>query len=320
VTAGPDRQPYVRAAQNLLTLIFGGLAVFQVAAAWTGSMRAYAGWDFNHYVDGARRWLETGSPYLQHEVGGPFAFSDLTFIHPPIALYLFVPFVVLPAFLFWLVPVAASAAVIVSWRPARWTWPVMALLLNWPRFVGAVVVGNSDLWIVLFIAAGLRFGWPVLFLVIKPSIAPFVLVDIAALIRVDAIPVRRWTQIAGAAAVLALAAVPFGSLWLDWLSVIRNSPADPLYSIGAIPWLIVPAVAWLGRRRGRRRSDVHRNVTPRREDRRSSRERERDRDKRRADDEANVRVRGDQESGREGEVPADLEHRGEQEDEPEDVE
>ncbi len=278
--------PHVRVVLVDLTIFFGALATYQVYWGWTIGLRAYAGWDFGHYVDAARRWLETGSPYLGSEISGQFRFSDLTFIHPPIALYLFAPFVVLPAVLFWAIPIVGTAAVIALWRPAPWTWPLMAFLLNWPRFIGSVVVGNSDLWVVFFIALGLRFGWPVLLLAIKPSIAPFALIDIAALIRVDAVPVRRWREIALAAILLVLAALPFGTLWFAWLSVIRNSPADPLYSIGAVPWLIVPAIAWFGRRRGRRRSDVHRRVTSRREDRRTAREHEADRNKRRAEDQA----------------------------------
>jgi hypothetical protein len=311
---------YVRAAQVDLTLLFGGLAAFQVLQAWTAGMRAYAGWDFGHYVDAARRWLETGNPYLSAEVTGRFTFTDLTFLHPPVALYLFAPFLVLPAFLYWLIPLAGTAAVIVAWRPAPWTWPVMAFLLNWPRFIGAVVVGNTDLWVVLFIALGLRYGWPILLLAIKPSVAPFALVELAALIRVDAVPPRRWTEIGLTAALLVLAAVPFGTLWFDWLAVIRNSPADPLYSIGSIPWLIVPAIAWFGRRRGRRRSDVDPRAASRREDRDPSREREGDRDKRRADDDPEVRVGRDEERGQEGDVAPDLEHGRNQEHQAEDVE
>jgi hypothetical protein len=312
--------PYVRAAQVDLAVLFGVLALYQIYQGWTVGLRAYAGWDFTHYVDAARRWLEAGSPYLASEISDRFQFTDLTFLHPPIALYLFAPFLVLPAILYWLIPIAGTGAVIALWRPARWTWPLMAFLLNWPRFVGAMVVGNTDLWVVFFIALGLRFGWPVLLLAIKPSIAPFALVELAALIRVDAVPVRRWSEIALAAALLVLAAVPFGGLWLSWLSVIRNSPADPLYSIGALPWLIVPAVAWIGRRRGRRRSDIHRGVTPRREDRRASREREGDRDKQRAKDKAQIGVRRDRERGDDRDVAPDLEHRRDEEHEPEDVE
>ena len=311
---------YVRAAQVDLTLLLGGLAAFQVLHACTTGMPAFVGLDFGHYVNAAWRWLVTGKPYLAAEVAGRFTFSDLTFLHPPIALYLFAPFLFLPSILYWLIPLVGTALLIAAWRPAPWTWPVMAFLLNWPRFIGAVVVGNTDLWVVLFIALGLRYGWPILLLAIKPSVAPFALVELAALIRVDAVPPRRWTEIGLAAALLVLAAVPFGTLWFDWLAVIRNSPADPLYSIGSIPWLIVPAIAWFGRRRGRRRSDVDPRATSRREDRDPPREREGDRNKRRADDDPEVRVGRDQERRQQGDVAPDLEHRRDEEHQPEDVE
>lgn len=311
---------YRGAAELLLTGVLGGIAVAVFISLATGLMSAYHGWDFRHYMDATRRWVETGTPYLANEVAGPFQFSELSFIHPPIALLLFVPFLVLPAALFWVIPLAGTAAIIAAWRPARWTWPIMVGLLIWPRFGGAVIVGNTDLWIALFLAAGLRYGWPALLLVIKPSIAPFALLELAALLRVDAVPRRRWTTIAIAAALLILLAVPFGRLWLEWLAVVRHSPADPLYSIGAVPWLLVPMTAWMGRRRGRRRSDVRPSSSSRHEDRNPARERERDRDKRRAQDEARLGVGRDAERGNEGDVPADLEHRRKQEDQAEDVE
>jgi hypothetical protein len=100
------------------------------------------------------------------------------------------------------------------------------------------------------------------------------------------LPLRRWGEIALAAALLILVAAPFGSLWLDWLAVIRHSPADPLYSLGAVPWLAVPVIAWFGRRRHRRRGDTRRGVTGRIEDRRASLERPADVGRRRGDDPA----------------------------------
>lgn len=249
VTKVARREPYVRATQVLLTVLFGGLAVVNVIGVANGWLRDYPGLDFNHYVDGARRWVETGTPYLANEVAGPFAFSNESFLHPPIALILFAPFLVLPAFLYWAIPLIGTAAIIASWRPARWTWPVIALLLNWPRFGGALAVGNSDLWVAFFIALGLRLAWPVVLLAIKPSVAPIGLVALAALAGTGAMSRRRWLEVGVAAVVLVAAAVPFGALWLDWLAVVRHSPADLLYSLGGLPWLVVPGIAWLGRAR-----------------------------------------------------------------------
>ena len=277
---------YVRATHVVLTGLFAGTALTNLLAAANGWLRPLHGFDYIHYVDAARRWVETGTPYLAHEVAGPFVFSNDTFLHPPISLLLFTPFLVLPGFLYWLIPLAGTAAIVAAWRPARWTWPVIALLLNWPRFDGAVIVGNSDLWVAFFLAAGLRFGWPVLLLVLKPSLVPFAIVELAALVRADAVPIHRWAKIALAAAVLLVAAAPFGTLWLDWLAVVRHSPADALYSLGALPWLSVPAVAWVSRTRGRRRSDVDGRAASRLEDRRDSQERPVDRDRRRASDAA----------------------------------
>jgi hypothetical protein len=285
--------PIVAAAEIELAILFVVLALWNIVSAARGGLAPFVAWDFQHYVEAARRWVETGTPYLAHEVAGRFQFGDLTFLHPPISLVLFAPFLVLPPALFWLIPLVGTAAIIATWQPARWTWPIMALQLNWPRFGGAVIVGNTDLWVVFFIAAGLRFGWPVLLLVIKPSIAPFAIVDVAALLRADAIPVRRWREIFVAAGALAVVGALFGRLWLEWLSVVRNSPADPLYSIAAIPWLTIPMVGWIARRRYRRRSDFHRSTPSRREDRRESRQRERDRDKARAEDHAEFGIRRD---------------------------
>jgi hypothetical protein len=311
---------YVRAAEIEVAVLLVAAAVINLVVAARGPLSEFVGWDFGHYVDAARRWIETGTPYLAHEVAGPFRFGDQTFLHPPISLLLFAPFVVLPGVLFWLIPLLGTLAIIVGWRPALWAWPVIALQLNWPRFGGAVIVGNTDLWIVFFIAAGLRFGWPVLLLAIKPSIAPFAIIEVAALLRADAIPIRRWQVIGLMAGLLVALAVPFGGLWLDWLAIVRNSPADPLYSIAAIPWLSIPVVAWIARRRFRRRSDTGGRAPARPEDRRRSREHERDRGERRAEDEPEVRVGGDQEGRGERDLAADLEHGRDEEDETEDVE
>ena len=51
------------------------------------------------------------------------------------------------------------------------------------------------------------------------------------------------------AALVAVACLPFGSLWLDWLAVIRNSPFGLAYSVASLPWLAVPIVAWAARSR-----------------------------------------------------------------------
>jgi hypothetical protein len=243
----------IRAVQLDLSLVLLGTAGLVFRNALDTNMGAYVGLDFGHYVAATRRWLETGSPYLPLELAGPFQYSDLTFIHPPIALVLFAPFLVLPALLFWILPIAGTLAVILSWRPSRWTWPVMALLLNWPHFAGALIVGNSNLWACFFIAAGLRLGWPILFLAVKPSLAPFVLAGLPGLFgrREGRVTLVRDRARSAAIVTIAMivAAALLGGLWVEWLIVLDNSPGDLSYSIAAVPWISVPIVAWLGRTR-----------------------------------------------------------------------
>jgi hypothetical protein len=237
-----------------LAAIIAAVAIVNLVIAARGPMASWVAWDFGHYVDGARRWVDTGTPYLATEIAGPFQFSIQTFIHPPVALVLFAPFLFLPAICFWLIPLLGTFAVIVSWRPAAWAWPIMALQLHWPRFGGAVIFGNTDLWALFFIAAGLRFAWPIVLLIIKPSLAPLAIGELAGLVLRREMPPRRWRQLAVGVVILAAISLTFGSLWLDWLAVVRNSPGDPLYSIAAIPWLTIPFVAWIGRRRSGLRS------------------------------------------------------------------
>lgn len=199
----------------------------------------YVGVDIIHYLDGTRRWLATGSPYVPSEVAGPFVYAPETFLHPPIALPLLLPFTVLPLPLWWIIPVGIVAWFVWACRPAPWTWPVMALMLCSPRFHGAFIVGNSDLWIWAGVAAGLRFGWPALVVVVKPSMFPLVLAGIRH---------RSWWAGALGLGVISLA---FGSLWLEWIAVVRNSPGDWTYSLRNLTWLLLPLVAWIGRRSAR---------------------------------------------------------------------
>jgi hypothetical protein len=218
-----------------LTIALAVAFVVELRAALSDIGISIIALDIGHYLDGTRRWLETGSPYLPNEVAAPFDFAPLTFLHPPVALYLFLPFLVLPLQLWWIIPIAVVVAIIVAWRPAPWSWPVMMAALVFSRFHVPLIVGNTDLWVWAGVAAGLRFGWPALLVVVKPSLLPLAAVGIRQ---------RSWWI---AAAVVALACLPFGALWFDWIAVVRNSPAPVTYSVLNLPWLLIPVVAWLAR-------------------------------------------------------------------------
>ena len=211
VAASPRRMEWSRRwgrpAAVALTIALTVAGIVELRAALSDIGVSIIGLDIGHYLDGTRRWLDTGTPYLPDEVRGPFQFAPLTFLHPPVALYLFLPFLFLPLVLWWAIPLGIVAWSIVSWRPAAWSWPILVGALVFSRFHIPLIVGNTDLWVWAGVAAGLRFGWPA----------------------------------------LVVACIPFGSLWLDWLAVVRNSPAGLTYSVANLPWLAVPIVAWLAR-------------------------------------------------------------------------
>ena len=220
-----------------LTIVLAVLAVVRFVVTLTGPSGAFVGYDLFHYVEAARRWLETGTPYLAREVVGPFQYSPDTFLHPPISLYLFAPFILIPAVAWWVVPIAIVAGAIILLRPAAWTWPILALIAFLPRTTAAVIVGNSDMWIAAFLALGLWWSWPGLLVIVKPSFLPLALMGAHR---------RLWWI---AAAVVVIAAVPFGHLWIDWVAVISHAPTNPSYSVPSLPIVLAPLVAWFGRTR-----------------------------------------------------------------------
>ncbi len=189
------------------------------------------------YLPAASRFLATGSPYLPAQVAGPWQLGVHSFIHPPIALALFVPYLYLPLALWWIVPVGLVTAALRRLNPSDWAWPVMAACLVWPRSVGSVVAGNTDVWAMAAVAAGSAWGWPVVLLAVKPTLAPLAVVAI-----------RRRSAWIGAV-IVAMASVAMLPLWIDWLHVIANAGLSWTYSLANLPLVAAPAVAWLARRR-----------------------------------------------------------------------
>ena len=191
--------------------------------------------DLDGYLTGARRFVETGSPYLPSQVAGPWTLGPHSFIHPPAALALFVPFLVLPAFLWWAIPLGVTAFVIIRLRPASWTWPLMAACLVWPRSAGSLLAGNTDMWSMAFVAAGAMWGWPAALLVVKPTVAPLALIG------------GRRALWAGLIVIALCAALL--PLWFEYAVVIGNAGVDWTYSLLNLPLVVLPAIAWLGRQR-----------------------------------------------------------------------
>jgi hypothetical protein len=117
---------------------------------------------------------------------------------------------------------------------------LIALCLAWPTTLLKIWTGNPVIWCIAALALATVWRGAAPFALLKPSLAPFAAFGIRD---------RSWWI--GMAAFVALS-VPFGSMWLDWLtSVVNSRGGGLLYSALEAPMLALPLVAWLGRTRQR---------------------------------------------------------------------
>jgi hypothetical protein len=244
------RERLIRAFWPAATVVIAIAGVAELLWLWPYMADQQAiGSDYAFFMRITQTWVDTGVFYLPHQLAGPYEVQTLVdVLYPPIALYLFVPFLVLPAILWWLIPLGLFTWGIVRLRPAPWTWPLIMLAVAWPQTIAQILYGNTNMWIAAFIAMGVNFAWPSLLVLIKPSLAPFAIIGINR---------RSWWV---GLAVLAVAAIPFGAMWLDYLTAMRNSSLYPAYALVTLPFMVAPLVAWLGR--GTRRPRVHLESDP----------------------------------------------------------
>ncbi len=197
-----------------------------------------AGIDFTLYRDVAARWLSGGPFYEPHQLAGPYDVAHGDVLYPPVGLWLFVPFTLLPLVLWWAIPAALTAWAIWRVRPRTAVWPLMALCLAWPTTALKIWTGNPVIWCVAAMSVAILYRWAAPLVLLKPSLFPFALFGIRD---------RAWWL--GLAVLLALC-LPFGALWMDWIASVLNSRGSGLlYSALEAPMLLLPLVAWLGRTR-----------------------------------------------------------------------
>ena len=203
------------------------------------------GVDFTLYRDVTIRWLGGGPYFEPYQLAGPYQISAGDVLYPPVALWLVVPFALLPlpiaALLWWGLPILAVVFAVWLLQPRPASWPLIALCVAWPTTLLKTWTGNPVIWsmaaMALAVVGASRFAAP--FVLLKPSLAPFALFGI-----------RRRSWWAGAA-VFVLLCLPFGAMWLDWATTLRNSQGGGfLYSSLEVFLLFLPLAAWWGRTRG----------------------------------------------------------------------
>ena len=228
---------------NHLRPVWVGLTIVILALAAYEAVLLYRvidgqdaiGTDLHYYQFVAQRWLDTGVFYTDRQLTGPYEVQTLVDnLYPPHALYLFLPFLVLPNLLWWVLPLGVIGYVVWWCRPVAWMWPLLALIILFPKTPNQILYGNTDMWVAAAIAGGVRWAWPSVLVTFKPSLAFFALIGIRA---------RSWWIAAG---VLVVVSLPFLGIWLDYPTVMTNSSARFWYSFGNLPFFVLPIAAWLG--------------------------------------------------------------------------
>ena len=199
-------------------------------------LNGYGGVDYRLYMDATQHWLGGGAFYQPYQLAGPYPISAGDILYPPVDLWLFAPFVVLPPAVWWLVPLGATAWVVWRMRPAAMAWPIIALCVLWPPTIVKIATGNPVMWVVAAVALGCLYRWSFMLVLIKPSLFPFSLIGMT----------RRssWLTLG----IIVLLSLPFGAMWIDWIGAVANSRGGGFaYSIQEVPMLLVPVVAWVWR-------------------------------------------------------------------------
>lgn len=243
--SGPVGDDAVRRARLVrfgLVSLFGALllvVVYEVATIWIPAVQngeAPPGMDLGIYVDRTRSWLDGEGFYRDRQLNGPYRIENGDSLYPPPTILLFLPWALgAPGALWWLIPLAVSVVALRRLQPPLWGWVVLAFVLVYGRMLIAIILGNPSIWAFAGILAGAAFGWPALVALIKPVLAPFALVGATR---------RSWWI--GLAAV-AVAAVAFGPMWLDYARVLADArnERDIWYVIGEVPTAVALTIVGL---------------------------------------------------------------------------
>jgi hypothetical protein len=234
--------------RRLVLVVTGVLAVliaWEVANLWPTYVNSgELGQDWRFYVGIGRQWLDTGVLYTDRQLSGlPYhVIVNVDNLYPPPAILLFAPFALLPevvsAILWWGIPIAVVTFAVARLRPAAWTWPLIALAVFWPRTIGSLLVGNSDLLSAAFVAGGILWGWPGALGLYKLSLAPFALAGARR---------RSWWICLAVIAAVSGAFLVSGA-WADYLVAVTHWDLPWDRQLLNVPILLIPVLAWLGRR------------------------------------------------------------------------
>ena len=216
----------------------------EIAIRWSEAAPKLAA-DYSILMLATRNWLTGDGFYFAFQFAGPYDWPDGVILYPPTILVLFVPFVILPAILWWVIPMSAVGWVVWRLRPRPLAWVAIFMCLWFPTTAEIVWAGNPGMWFVAALALAVLGRWTAVLIFIKPTLAPFAFVGAWT---------RSWWVALAALVAVSLLFLP---LWVDYVKVMGNFQSGLLYSLSQVPTMLIPVAAWLGRTRnetGSRRS------------------------------------------------------------------
>jgi hypothetical protein len=233
-------------AIGLAVLFAMGAVLMAVTVFWGFERLDLLAIDYRMLVEFGHRQADAGSIYAPYQLEGPYRYdmgagrtdtSIMPALYPPIAGPVFWTLTFLPGVLWWAVPVGGLAFAV--WGAKAWTWPLLPLAGWFPHTPSVFVVGGSTMWVAAGLALGIRFGWPVLVVVFKPTLAPFALAG-----------ARHRSTWIGLAILMGLSILLLPE-WLRYATVLLNLESPGLfYSIGDMPLVLAAIVtAWSARLR-----------------------------------------------------------------------
>ena len=239
----PLRYLYIAVAVPVFALVLVEFLLFLVGPTdgW--------GFDLSLYQRHVGRFLAGGGLYEPWQLTGPYTIDVVgttehtqPSLYPPLIVPLVAPFLVLPAVLWWAIPLGVLAYILWRLRPSPLAWLGIGLLCLYPRTFGIVFYGNPSMWMVAAVAAGLIWRWPAVFVFLKPTLLVFGFVGVRS---------RSWWVGLG---LLGVAGLIFLPVWFEYVTVLLNLRGTDLgYSLAEVPAMLIPVVAWLGRRDRRHR-------------------------------------------------------------------
>lgn len=254
ITPAIYARPRVSGMSKRVTVVLGAVllgfalpAAAMVAASIARFVDVQAdtwpGMDLEIMRELGHRWLDTGSMYLPYQLAGPYS-TDVVVpltgtpgLYPPVAGPIFGVLSMIPwpiaAVAWWGVPFAIMAYACWRWRPSLLAWAGMTFMCCFAMTWLVLFVGGTTMWASALVAAGLLWGWPAALILVKPILLPFALVGARR---------RSWWV-----AVAVVGVVTLLGPWRDYIAVVRNA-SDVSYVTLQVPLMLIPLIAWLGRR------------------------------------------------------------------------